>query len=176
MRNWRDIREIAAEGGFARDVSIWYRATTFRGLDMFAPPFHLHPKHDEWAGFDKTKRPFLVSPRCVGDLRYAYDAEDPSERIRAFADSFDYWYFNRPQTVLKMGGHDWPNGPVPDRPGNEVHWDILSGFLKEVLLHRKDRYPMVRSMTNLELAHIFNEKADPEDLIQRKVHLQTEVK
>ena len=176
VRSWRDIREIASEANFAKDLSIWYRVPVFSGLDMFAPPFHLHPKNDRWAGFKEADRPWLVSPRCLGDLRYAYDAEDPAERIRSFAASFDYWYFNRPNRVLKIGGHDWPNAPIPDRPGNEVHWEILSGFLKEVLLNRKDRYRLIRPMTNLELAHIFKRKVDPEKLITREVHLQTDTK
>ena len=140
---------------------------------MFAPPFHLNPEFEEWFKPERTGPAPVMSPRAMGDLRYSYDADRPEERIKAFAASFDYWYFNQPDKVLRIGGHDWPNSSIPDRPGNEVHWEILSGFLKEVLLNRKDRYPQLRAMTNLELAHIFNKKVDLEKLITRKVHLQT---
>ena len=97
----------------------------------------------------------------------------PDERIRAFAASFDYWYFNKPDSVMRIIGHDWPNSTIPDRPGNEVHWDILSGGIREVLLNQKDRWPMAHAMTDLELTHIFLMKTSPADIIQRKVHLQT---
>ncbi len=170
VRAWRDLRQIRREANFSRDISTRVRVPTFSGWDMQAPPFHPGPTFGEWAeglGGD------LVSPRAAGDLRYAYDARDPKERIEAFAASMDYWYFHQPQTVLRLSGHDWPNSPLPDRPGNEKHWEILSGGIKEILLNRRDRYPLLRTVTNLELAHIFRGDAQPAEILTREVHLQT---
>jgi hypothetical protein len=123
--------------------------------------------------FADTGKPHLVSPRGLGDLRYGFDAEDPNERIRAFVASFDYWYNNEPGAVMRVEGHDWPNGPLPDRPGNEKHWAILGGAIKQVLLDQKDRYPLLRSMTDLELTNVFVNKMDPAELIGRKTNLQS---
>ena len=74
---------------------------------------------------------------------------------------------------MRLSGHDWPNSPFADRPGNEVHWEVLSGAIREVLLNRRERYPLLRAVSNLELAHIFNTGADPSDVLAREVHLQT---
>jgi len=170
VRSRRDLNQIRREANFSRDISTRVGVPTFSGWDMQAPPFHPGPGFGEWAeglGGD------LVSPRAAGDLRYAYDAEDPKERLEAFAASIDYWYFNQPQTVLRLSGHDWPNGPFPDRPGNEKHWEILSGGIKEILLNRRDRYPLLRTVSNLELAHIFQGDAQPAEILTREVHLQT---
>ena len=171
FRSWRDVAEILPEARFSTDIPEWWRQPTIPGFDTQAPPFHTDSPKVETPG-----RARLLTIQSLGDLRYDFDADTPDERIRAFVASFDYWYFNQPQTVMTVIGHDWPNAPVPDRYGNEMHWDILSGAIRQVLLDRKDRYPHARAMTDLELVHVFKKGADPLDLIARKVSLQTDVK
>jgi hypothetical protein len=94
------------------------------------------------------------------------------EGVHAFAESLDHWYFHQPDRVFMLEGHDWPNSFVPIRTGHETHWGVLSGFLREALLNRRDRYPQLYCMTPLELTHIFRRGLTPEQILDLDTHLQ----
>jgi hypothetical protein len=127
--------------------------------DLYAPPYH-----------PLSAR--LRSPRGTGDLYCQYDADTAEELRDAYVASFDCWYFNDPEQVLVIGGHDFPNSPIPIRIGHDKHWDALSGFIREVLATRRDRYPQAYSMTALELSHIEQRDLTPADILNREEHLQ----
>ena len=157
-----DVWKISREAYWAKDVS--YTRYGGRGgesfkADLYAPPYH-------------SLSASLRSPRGSGDLYCQYDADTAEERLNAFVESFDYWYFNRPDQVFVISGHDFANNPIPIRIGHDKHWDILSGLIKDVLLNRRDRYPQAYCMTALELSHIRQRGLIPADVLNRQEHLQ----
>jgi hypothetical protein len=157
-----ELRRLGQEAYWARDVA--YNSYGSRGgerfrADLYAPPYH-----------PLSAR--LRSPRGTGDLYCQYDADTAEELRDAYVASFDCWYFNDPEQVLVIGGHDFPNSPIPIRVGHDKHWDILSGFIREVLANRRDRYPQAYSMTALELSHIEQRDLAPADILDREEHLQ----
>ncbi len=156
-----ELRDLVREGFWARNIEYrWPDEVTRAYLDYYAPPYH----------FDAQS---TVSSLAVdGDLGYAYDFDSLEEGVRAFADSLDYWYFHQPEKVLSVEGHDWPNSYLPIRLGHETHWDVLSGFLREVLVNRRDRYPQLYCMTPLELTHVYRRGLTPEQILTLDTHLQ----
>ncbi|MFH0910335.1 MAG: HEAT repeat domain-containing protein [Planctomycetota bacterium] len=146
--------------------------------DYAAPPLHTSKYIDVFPQpkvEDATKIDFgpLMSERFGGDLSYGYDHETVEEGVEALAASFDDWYYDFPTWNFHLGGHDWPNSPIPIRPPTRAHhWEELSGFLREVLVNRRDRYPMAYSMTRLDLAHIFNGGKTPEEILTQTKNLQ----
>jgi len=153
------VREIAREAYWGKDIPYgWVGRNGFRA-DLYAPPDH-------------SDSPLLATARSGGDLYCQYDFDTAEEGLNAYLASFDYWYYNRPNDVFTISGHDFPNSPIPIRIGHEKHWAILSGFLKEVLLNRRDRYPHLYCMTELELTHITREGLSPEDVLTRPTHFQ----
>ena len=157
-----DVWRLGQEAYWAKDVAYGSYGgrgnETFR-VDLYAPPYHPHSAP-------------LRSPRGTGDLYCQYDADTAEELINAYVASFDYWYFSNPEQVLVIGGHDFPNSPIPIRIGHDKHWEVLSGFIREVLVNRRDRYPQAYSMTALELSHIEQRGLTPADILNREEHLQ----
>lgn len=155
-----EVRELAREAFWARNIPYGCPGVTRAYPDIYAPPYHF--------GAESSVR----SSEARGDLGYAYEADTAEERINAFVESFDYWYFNEPERVFQISGHDWPNSSIPIRIGLGMNWEVLSGFLREVLLNRRERYPRLYCMTELELTHIFRRGLSPEDILNLTVHLQ----
>jgi HEAT repeat protein/peptidoglycan/xylan/chitin deacetylase (PgdA/CDA1 family) len=172
LRTVAEIAAIAAESGIEKGMQYESLNGTEKVeyVDPYAPSYH---ETIEPAPMKEGGAPPLFPYRDQKDLDFGYVADDAWERIDAFAASFDHWYFNSPDKIMFFMGHDWTNGPVPNRLAHEKHWDILKGFIKDVLLTNRDRYPLAYSVTHLELAHIFNEGVDPGDLLNRTAHLQT---
>jgi peptidoglycan/xylan/chitin deacetylase (PgdA/CDA1 family) len=172
LRKVTEIAEIAREAGLTRDIQYEVLKGTQKTeyVDPYAPSYH---EQFNPARLGKGQAPPLFPYRDQKDLDFGYAADEAWERIDAFAASFHHWYFNAPDKVLFFMGHDWTNGPIPNRLGHEEHWDILKGFIKDVLLTNRDRYPLAYCVTHLELAHVFNEGADPDNLLNLTSHLQT---
>jgi len=156
-----ELRELVQEGFWAKNIEYRWPDGVARAFpDYYAPPYHL-------AGGSS------VSSWAVnGDLSYGYDVDTVEEGVRAFAESLDYWYFHRPDQVFMLEGHDWPNSFVPIRTGHETHWGVLSGFLRETLLNRRERYPQLYCMTPLELTHVFRRGLTPEQILNLDTDLQ----
>jgi HEAT repeat protein len=158
--NRDELRELVREGFWAKNIEYSWPGVERAIPDYYAPPYHL-------AGASS------VSSWAVnGDLSYGYDVDTVEEGVHAFAESLDHWYFHQPDRVFMLEGHDWPNSFVPIRTGHETHWGVLSGFLREALLNRRDRYPQLYCMTPLELTHIFRRGLTPEQILDLDTHLQ----
>jgi peptidoglycan/xylan/chitin deacetylase (PgdA/CDA1 family) len=172
LRTVAEVAAIAQEADLTKDIQYEVLEGTekIEYVDPYAPSYH---EEFDPSRLPKDGRPPLYPYRDQKDLDFGYAADEAWERIDAFAASFDHWYFNSPDKVMFFMGHDWTNGPVPNRLGHEKHWDILKGFIKDVLLTNRDRYPLAYCMTHLELAQVFNEGADPAKLLNRTSHLQT---
>jgi hypothetical protein len=155
-----EMRELTREAFWAKNISYNWRAVEKAYPDYFALPYHF------------LGGSTVVSTQVLGDLNYDYEADTVEEGVNAFVESLDAWYFNQPETVFDVSGHDWPNSSIPVRVGHEMHWDILSGFLREVLLNRRDRYPLLYSMTALEVLHVNQRGLTPEEILTQAVHLQ----
>jgi HEAT repeat protein len=155
-----ELREVTREAFWAKNIDYSWRALEKAYPDYFAPPYHFLGQSP------------VESCRVAGDLSYDYEADTVEEGVNAFVESLDAWYFNQPETVFEVSGHDWPNSSIPIRIGHEMHWDILSGFLREVLLNRRDRYPLLYSMTALEVLHVNQRGLTPEDILTQTMHLQ----
>ncbi|MFH0911319.1 MAG: HEAT repeat domain-containing protein [Planctomycetota bacterium] len=186
VRTREEIRKIEAELDLAKDIPYgdWKAdgnpVPMMRYVDGSAPPFHFSKFTDVFP------RPAIVKGRRIdfgpiaglrtgGDLAWMYDFETAEEGVEAFAASFDYWYYHMPTWVFFLGGHDWPNSPIEIRPpGHQVHWEVLSGFLRKVLVERKDQYDRLYSMTQLEMSAIFNTGKTPEEILTSPRNLQTE--
>ncbi|MCK4282923.1 MAG: HEAT repeat domain-containing protein [Candidatus Brocadiae bacterium] len=158
--DWRQLREVIAEAFWAKNIQYGWPGIERAYPDVYAPPYHFG-----------TESP-VVSSAVRGDLGYAYEGDTLEEMVSAFVESFDHCYFNQPERVFELSGHDWPNSSIPIRVGLAMNWPVLRDFLREVLLNRRDRYPRLYSMTGLELTHIFRRGLDPEDILDLKVHLQ----
>jgi HEAT repeat protein len=157
-----DVWRLGQEAYWAKDVA--YDSYGGRGnetfrMDLYAPPYH-------------PLSALLRSPRGTGDLYCQYDADTAAELINAYVSSFDCWYFSNPEQVLVISGHDFPNSPIPIRIGHSKHWDVLSGFIREVLVSRRDHYPQAYSVTALELCHVEQRGLTPDDILNREEHLQ----
>lgn len=153
------VWELSREAYWGRDIPYgWVDRGSFKA-DLYAPPDHV-------------ASPSLATARSGGDLYCQYDADTVEESLSAYLASFDYWYFNRPDDVFLLSGHDFPNSPIPIRIGHDKHWAILSGFLREVLLNQRARYPQLYGVTALELTHITRQGLSPSDLLTRETHLQ----
>ena len=158
--NREDLRQVTREVYWATNVPYNWRGEERAVPDYYAPPYHV--------GNDSPVASWAVR----GDLGYGYEAETAEQAVNAFVESLDYWYFQQPEMVFELSGHDWPNSTIPIRNGFDKHWDVLSGFLREVLLNRRERYPLLYSMTALELIHIRERGLTPEDILTLEVHLQ----
>ena len=172
-RSWDEARRIASKADFAKDIQSGWPGAESLLADLYAPPYHFQLRRSRrWSRSgtpeEETVPPSFRSIHSNGDLYYQYDFDSPEEGIRGYVESLERWYFDYPDKVFHMGGHDWTNSPIPIRPGHIHHWKILSGFIREVLVNRKDRYPLVYSMTELELAHLFQEKSELAELLKRE--------
>jgi hypothetical protein len=155
-----DSSALRNEAFWARNINYNWRAVPKASPDYFAPPYHFLGESN------------LVSTQVSGDLNWDYGADTVEEGVEAFVDSLDAWYFHQPERVFDISGHDWPKSPIPVRTGHEMHWEVLSGFLREVLLNRRDRYPQLYSMTALEIITINERGLTPEEILTQSVHLQ----
>ena len=156
----QELREVTREAFWAKNIHYNWRSVPKAYPDYYAPPYHFLGESP------------VASWAVRGDLGYGYERDTAQEGIDAFVESFDAWYFGRPEAVFELSGHDWPSSTIPIRLGNEKHWDVLSGFLREVLLNRRERYPLLYNMTALELMHVDQRGLTPEDILTQKVHLQ----
>ncbi|MFH0910333.1 MAG: HEAT repeat domain-containing protein [Planctomycetota bacterium] len=177
-----DVGGVAAEEDWAGDVgynSLGLGQSSIPCLlvDSAAPPFHVSTYTDVCPlpprNPDGTL-PFgpIMGIRWSSDLSYGYDQDPAEEGVEALAASYDFWYFHYPERVLFVNGHDFPASSVPMRMGYQNRWAIQGGFLREVLVNRRARYPYARSMTVLEVSHIKYAGADPDGLLDRTRHLQ----
>ncbi len=155
-----ELRQVTGEAFWATNVDYNWRALERANPDYYAPPYHLL---DESA---------VGSWAVRGDLGYEYEADNVEEGVNAFVESLDAWYFHQPETVFELSGHDWPSSTIPIRLGHETHWEVLSGFLREALLNRRDRYPLLYSVTALEVLHIRQRGLTPEEILTQTTHLQ----
>jgi len=156
----QELREVTREVYWAKNINYSWRGLEKASPDYYAPPYHF------------TADSPVASWAVRGDLGYGYEAETVEQSVNAFVESLDYWYFHQPETVFELSGHDWPSSTIPIRNGFDKHWDVLSGFLREVLLNRRERYPLLYSMTALELLHIDQRGLTPEEILTLDVHLQ----
>ena len=156
----QDLRQAIGEAFWAKNIDYNWRSVQKAYPDYYAPPYHFLGESS------------VASREVKGDLSYDYEADTVEEGVNAFVESFDGWYFSQPETVFELSGHDWPSSTIPIRLGQEMHWDVLSGFLREVLLNRRDRYPLLYSMTALELIHMRERGLTPEEILTQEVHLQ----
>ncbi|NLW49686.1 MAG: hypothetical protein GXY85_02440 [Candidatus Brocadiaceae bacterium] len=155
------LRQVSREVYWARDIDYNWRDEVEKvHPDRYAPPYH--------PATPGAVRSLIVT----GDLGYGYEGEPAREVIDAFVDSLEHWYFHQPEAVFSLEGHDWPSSPVPIRIGFEKHWEVLSGFLREVLLNRRERYPLLYSMTALEVLHVRRRGLTPEEILDVRMHLQ----
>jgi HEAT repeat protein len=156
----QDLRQAVGEAFWAKNIEYNWRSIEKAYPDYYAPPYHL------------LGGSTVATWEVNSDLGYGYEADTVEECVNAFVESFDAWYFSRPETVFELSGHDWPSSSIPIRLGHQMHWDVLSGFLREVLLNRRDRYPDLFSMTALELIYIREHGLTPEEILMQEVHLQ----
>jgi HEAT repeat protein len=153
------LEKVRQEAYWAKDITYgWVGMEEFRA-DLYAPPYHdpSSALRSDWSG---------------GDLQLQYNADTVEEGRNAYVSSFDDWYFHHPDRVFVISGHDFPKSPVLIRVGHEKDWDIFSGFIREVLLSRSERYPQLYCMTALELTHITRRGVSPADILNRTTHLQ----
>lgn len=154
------LNQLAQERYMPRDITYGWAGLTRFAPDLYAPPYH-----------DMKSEP--RSDWSMGELDLEYNAESVQEREDAIVSSYDAWYFKYPaDQVFIIGSHDFTKSPILMRFGHEKEWDIFSGFIREVLLDRRDRYPEAYCMTALELRHITRAGATPSDLLNRTTQLQ----
>ncbi len=156
----QELREVTREAFWASNVDYDWRAVEKASADYYAPPYHFLGDSP------------VASWDVRGDLGYEYEADTVEEGVNAFVESLDSWYFHQPEKVFELNGHDWPSSTVPIRIAHDMHWDILSGFLREVLLHRRERYPLLYSVTALEVLHMRQRGLTPEEVLTQQTHLQ----
>ncbi len=154
------LSRLAQERYLPRDITYGWVGLSRFSPDLYAPPYH-----------DMSSEP--RSDWSMGELDLEYNADTVQEREDAFVSSYDAWYFRYPaDQVFIIGSHDFTKSPTLMRFGHEKEWDIFSGFIKDVLLDRRDRYPQAYCMTALELTYITRLATTPSELLTRTTHIQ----
>ncbi|MBN1258059.1 MAG: HEAT repeat domain-containing protein [Planctomycetes bacterium] len=181
-RSMEEVNRIAAEGDFATDVH--YRRHEYNHgvrrtlwAEITAPPVHLaEGELYRMLRRDRTElaeKNYVVGLRPASDLYGAFDFDTAEEGVEAYVASFDHWYYNSPDKLFVVGGHDFPASPVLYRAGFGKRWEIQEGLLQHVLQTHKAQYPHLYSVTTLELSYILYGGADLNQLLKRTSNLQT---
>jgi len=153
------LNMVRQEAYWAKNITYGRVGMEEFDADLYAPPYHdpSSPLRSDWS---------------TGDLQLQYNADTVEEGRNAYVSSFDDWYYHYPGRVFVISGHDFPKSPVLIRVGHEKDWDVFSGFIREVLLNRRERYPQLYCVTELELTHITRRGLSPADILSRTTHLQ----